>query len=124
MKGFVLAVLGVSSVMLTVQAVAQFSARDFGLLGETSPADHGGEISITRGTAQFASVGCAGCHTSEMRRPGPSARATSDLLEIIRAHRSPTTTKHRAGEANAVVDRFDSLPEGDRQDLLNFLRSL
>ena len=49
---------------------------------------------------------------------------TSDLLEAIRAHRSPATGKYRASEANNVVDRFQSLTERDKQDLLNFLRSL
>ncbi len=49
---------------------------------------------------------------------------TTDLLAAIRAHRSAGTTQFRASEANAVVDRFNALPEPAKQDLLNFLRSL
>ncbi|HLW98810.1 MAG TPA: di-heme oxidoredictase family protein [Candidatus Acidoferrales bacterium] len=43
---------------------------------------------------------------------------TSDLLEAIRAHHSP------GSEANAVITRFHGLTETQKQDLLNFLRSL
>lgn len=43
---------------------------------------------------------------------------TSDLMQAIQAHRSFQS------EANAVVDRFNGLPESVKQDLLNFLRSL
>jgi CxxC motif-containing protein (DUF1111 family) len=43
---------------------------------------------------------------------------TSDLLEAINAHRSP------GSEANRVIRLFDDLAEVDKQDLLNFLRSL
>jgi len=49
---------------------------------------------------------------------------TTDLVEAIRAHRSPATTRYAASEANAVVNRFFLMPEGPKQDLLNFLRSL
>jgi len=49
---------------------------------------------------------------------------TDDLLEAIRAHRSAATSRYPASEANAVVDRFRNLGEGQKQDLLNFLRSL
>jgi len=43
---------------------------------------------------------------------------TSDLLEAIQQHRSD------GSEANAVVRRFNELRESQKQDLLNFLRSL
>jgi CxxC motif-containing protein (DUF1111 family) len=43
---------------------------------------------------------------------------TSDLLEAIREHSS------RNSEANGVVERFQAASESDKQDLLNFLRSL
>ena len=43
---------------------------------------------------------------------------TSDLLEAIRQHHSP------GSEANAVITRFHGLTETQKQDLLNFLRSL
>jgi CxxC motif-containing protein (DUF1111 family) len=43
---------------------------------------------------------------------------TSDLLEVIRQHASP------GSEANGVVRTFDGLNESQKQDLLNFLRSL
>ncbi|HET7863988.1 MAG TPA: di-heme oxidoredictase family protein [Burkholderiaceae bacterium] len=43
---------------------------------------------------------------------------TTDLREAILAHKSP------GSEASAVTDKFSALPDGDAQDLLNFLRSL
>ena len=49
---------------------------------------------------------------------------TSDLISAVRAHKSAGNTQYRASEANAVVDRFNALPESGKQDLLNFLRSL
>jgi CxxC motif-containing protein (DUF1111 family) len=49
---------------------------------------------------------------------------TTDLLEAIRVHRSRATRKVRASEANLVIDRFNALGESEKQDLLNFLRSL
>jgi CxxC motif-containing protein (DUF1111 family) len=49
---------------------------------------------------------------------------TTDLMAAIRAHRSAGSTQYRGSEANAVVDRFNALPEPAKQDLLNFLRSL
>ena len=49
---------------------------------------------------------------------------TNDLLEAIRAHGSAGNLKFGPSEANAVIDRFNGLGEGDKQDLLNFLRSL
>ena len=49
---------------------------------------------------------------------------TSDLISAVRAHKSAGNTQYRASEANAVVERFNALPESGKQDLLNFLRSL
>ena len=49
---------------------------------------------------------------------------TDDLIQAIEAHKSPASTKYQASEANAVVDNFNNLREGQKQDLLNFLRSL
>jgi CxxC motif-containing protein (DUF1111 family) len=49
---------------------------------------------------------------------------TMDLVEAIRAHKSAASFKFGPSEANGVVDRFNSLGESDKQDLLNFLRSL
>jgi CxxC motif-containing protein (DUF1111 family) len=43
---------------------------------------------------------------------------TSDLIAAIRAHRST------GSEANGVVGNFNNLTESQKQDLLNFLRSL
>jgi len=43
---------------------------------------------------------------------------TADLLRAIREHSS------NGSEANGVISRFKNLREGDKQDLLNFLRSL
>ena len=49
---------------------------------------------------------------------------TTDLVDAIRAHRSGGNSRFGPSEANAVIDRFNNLGEGDKQDLLNFLRSL
>jgi CxxC motif-containing protein (DUF1111 family) len=43
---------------------------------------------------------------------------TSDLVEAIQQHRSD------GSEANGVVRRFNDLRENQKQELLNFLRSL
>ena len=43
---------------------------------------------------------------------------TSDLIAAIRAHQSPQS------EANSVISSFEGLSEPQKQDLLNFLRSL
>jgi len=43
---------------------------------------------------------------------------TADLLRAIQQHASP------GSEANGVISRFNNLRESDKQDLLNFLRSL
>jgi CxxC motif-containing protein (DUF1111 family) len=49
---------------------------------------------------------------------------TTNLLEAIRAHKSGASARFPASEANAVVDSFNRLSEVQKQDLLNFLRSL
>jgi CxxC motif-containing protein (DUF1111 family) len=49
---------------------------------------------------------------------------TSDLKEAILAHRSPASSRFPASEANQVIDRYQALGESQKQDLLNFLRSL
>jgi CxxC motif-containing protein (DUF1111 family) len=49
---------------------------------------------------------------------------TTDLREAIRAHRSGGNWRFGPSEANAVIGRFNSLSEYDKQHLLNFLRSL
>ena len=43
---------------------------------------------------------------------------TKNLVEAIQAHSSP------GSEANTVVGYFNSLPAPQKQDILNFLRSL
>ena len=43
---------------------------------------------------------------------------TSDLLETIKQHASP------GSEANGVIHRFNRLTDSEKQDLINFLRSL
>jgi len=42
----------------------------------------------------------------------------------IRAHKSAGNNRFQASEANAVIDKFNQLNEAQKQDLLNFLRSL
>src|ERR1700730_9224022 len=69
---------------------------------------------------------------------------TDDLVKAIEEHRSPDTRSLRcrllsffglpqlcgpddgtiASEANAVVDKYNNLQDTEKQDLLNFLRSL
>ena len=49
---------------------------------------------------------------------------TTDLVDAIRAHKSSGNLKFGPSEANQVIDRFNALGDGDKQDLLNFLRSL
>jgi CxxC motif-containing protein (DUF1111 family) len=49
---------------------------------------------------------------------------TTDLIEAIRAHRSGPDDGIRGSEANKVVRQFERLSEEQKQDLLNFLRSL
>jgi CxxC motif-containing protein (DUF1111 family) len=49
---------------------------------------------------------------------------TTDLLEAIGAHQSGSAGTSDASEANAVIQMFNALPEPQKQDLLNFLRSL
>ena len=49
---------------------------------------------------------------------------TKDLIAAIQAHASPGTTNRDGSEANAVIRMFNNLSENQKQDLLNFLRSL
>jgi CxxC motif-containing protein (DUF1111 family) len=49
---------------------------------------------------------------------------TDDLLDAIRAHRSFGNLKYGPSEANGVINNFNGLRERDKQDILNFLRSL
>ncbi|HTR37483.1 MAG TPA: di-heme oxidoredictase family protein [Bryobacteraceae bacterium] len=56
---------------------------------------------------------------------------TSDLLQAIEAHSSPsrcssTSSQNQVcgSEANTVINKFNSLPTSVKQDILNFLRSL
>ncbi|HET6466423.1 MAG TPA: di-heme oxidoredictase family protein [Nitrospiria bacterium] len=49
---------------------------------------------------------------------------TTDLVQAIFGHKSAGNTKYKASEANGVVNNFNNLGDSQRQDLLNFLRSL
>jgi CxxC motif-containing protein (DUF1111 family) len=49
---------------------------------------------------------------------------TSDLREAIRAHRSGSFFTFNASEANEVIKNFNALRDNEKQDVLNFLRSL
>jgi len=49
---------------------------------------------------------------------------TTDLVEAIEAHASRGNGLFRHSEANAVIARFRALGDAEKQDLLNFLRSL
>ena len=47
-----------------------------------------------------------------------------DLPCAIAAHASSGNRQYGPSEANAVISRYNGMSEGDKQDLLNFLRSL
>ncbi len=49
---------------------------------------------------------------------------TSDLRDAIQAHRSGNYFTRNASEANAVVKDYNKLRDAQKQDVLNFLRSL
>ena len=49
---------------------------------------------------------------------------TTDLVQAVLAHSSAGNTQFGPSEANAVIFRFKNLGDGDKQHLLNFLRSL
>ena len=49
---------------------------------------------------------------------------TSDLREAIQAHRSGSFFTFNASEANGVIKNFNALQDNQKQDVLNFLRSL
>jgi len=49
---------------------------------------------------------------------------TKNLVRAILYHASDGGRRYQDSEANAVVDKFRRLSDGDQQDLLNFLRSL
>jgi len=49
---------------------------------------------------------------------------TKDLSEAIDAHRSGGNQTYPASEANGVINNYNGRSERDKQDLLNFLRSL
>ena len=49
---------------------------------------------------------------------------THNLIEAIRAHKSAGHAYFGPSEANGVIDNFNGLSESQKQDLLNFLRSL
>jgi CxxC motif-containing protein (DUF1111 family) len=48
----------------------------------------------------------------------------SDLRDAIRAHQSGSFFTGNASEANAVIRNFNALQDNQKQDVLNFLRSL
>jgi CxxC motif-containing protein (DUF1111 family) len=49
---------------------------------------------------------------------------TANLVEAIHQHQSGNSRDQNASEANAVISNFNNLSEWDKQNLLNFLRSL
>jgi CxxC motif-containing protein (DUF1111 family) len=49
---------------------------------------------------------------------------SDDLLDAIQQHQSGSARTGDASEANAVVNNFNNLAERQKQDVLNFLRSL
>jgi CxxC motif-containing protein (DUF1111 family) len=49
---------------------------------------------------------------------------SADLVDTINAHQGGTLAAGNASEANGVVRVFNTLTERQKQDILNFLRSL
>ncbi len=49
---------------------------------------------------------------------------TTDLVQAIQAHQSGSSGFGNASEANTVIQNFNNLQETQKQDILNFLRSL
>jgi CxxC motif-containing protein (DUF1111 family) len=49
---------------------------------------------------------------------------TRDLVTAIKAHSGAGLSDGGASEADTVIGQFDALPESEKQDVLNFLRSL
>jgi CxxC motif-containing protein (DUF1111 family) len=49
---------------------------------------------------------------------------TADLAQAIQAHASGSLRTGNPSEANGLIAAYDLLPESQKQDLLNFLRSL
>lgn len=49
---------------------------------------------------------------------------TTNLITAIKEHKSSGSSKFGPSEANKVIDKFNDLRDDDKQDLLNFLRSL
>jgi CxxC motif-containing protein (DUF1111 family) len=48
----------------------------------------------------------------------------SDLVQAIQAHSSAKNSQFPASEANRVITNFNALTNGQKQDIVNFLRSL
>ncbi|MGE0816112.1 MAG: c-type cytochrome [Vicinamibacterales bacterium] len=129
----------------TLQAETVSFARppqDPGVRGRTAGGDNpppgpsrtrpGGPASIARGRILFTEVGCANCHSAAAPGQGSAAPLrglgqrvfflhdgrTTDLVDAIRAH-----ARRGAGDDGVVV-RYGALADAQKQDLLNFLRSL
>jgi CxxC motif-containing protein (DUF1111 family) len=49
---------------------------------------------------------------------------SNDLVDTINQHASGSQRQGNASEANGVVNSFNNLSERQKQDILNFLRSL
>ena len=49
---------------------------------------------------------------------------TNNLLAAITAHASNANGTYQASEANTVISRFNALSTTQKQNMLNFLRSL
>ena len=49
---------------------------------------------------------------------------TNNLIEALLAHQSAGNSRYGTSEASRVIDNYSALSASDKQDLLNFLRSL
>jgi hypothetical protein len=67
--------------------------------------------------------GCLGTQFPSCSQRGRSSHGrTNDLVKAIQEHKGGNG--RNASEANAVIKKFDRLSQRQKQDLLNFLRSL
>jgi CxxC motif-containing protein (DUF1111 family) len=73
------------------------------------------------GPAEFRTAPLWGLGAADLL---PSRRAHHRSVGAIEAHQSSGTSRYAPSEANSVVDRYNQMRESDKQDLMNFLRSL
>jgi CxxC motif-containing protein (DUF1111 family) len=163
----------------TISAIEKFALfMRFAAPPTQNPNAPGGNASITEGFNAFVNIGCAQCHTQQLRTGNATVAAmrnqnarlfsdlaihnmgpgladdisqgeargdefrtaplwglgqrvfflhdgrTNNLLTTIATHASNGNATYQASEANTVIARFNALSATQKQNMLNFLRSL